>query len=145
MTEAVQTSVREQIEFLKQESLKLPQVEIPIFNFFADGVYVREMRVPAGTTITGKIHKTSTVDVLLEGSIVVVNDTGVPVRMDAPLVFESLPGISKAGYAITDIRWLTIHGVESDSRNIEDLEHELVVEDYQQYLEHREMMLIKEN
>jgi hypothetical protein len=136
---------RDQIQKLKEESLKLPQVEIPIFNFFADGVYVREMRVPAGTTITGKIHKTSTVDVLLEGSIVVVNDSGIPTRMDAPQVFESNPGVSKAGYAITDVRWLTIHGVETDTRDIAQLELELVVEDYQQYLEHRESLLLKEN
>jgi len=135
---------RDQIQKLKEESLKLPQVDIPIFNFFADGVYVREMRVPAGTTITGKIHKTSTVDVLLEGSIIVVNDSGIPARLDAPLVFESSPGISKAGYAITDVRWLTIHGVESETRDIKQLELELVVEDYQQYLEHRENLLLKE-
>ena len=136
---------RDQIQKLKEESLKLPQVDIPIFNFFADGVYVREMRVPAGTTITGKIHKTSTVDVLLEGSIIVVNDSGIPTRMDAPLIFESNPGVSKAGYAISDVRWITIHGVESDTRDIEQLELELVVEDYQQYLEHRESLLLKEN
>ena len=135
---------RDKIQSLKEESLKLPQVSIPVVNYFADGVYVREMRVPAGTTITGKIHKTSTVDVLLEGSIVVVNDSGVPVRMDAPFVFESKPGVSKAGWTITDTRWLTVHGTKSDTQNIEELERELVVEDYQQYLEYRKTLLTEE-
>jgi hypothetical protein len=127
-------TIRNQIEQLKAESLKLPQVDIPVINFFSDGVYVREMRVPAGTTITGKIHKYSTVDVLLEGSILVVNDLGHQLKMEAPLVFESKPGISKAGYAITDVRWLTIHGVDDDSRDISELESRLVVENYDEYL-----------
>lgn len=129
-------SIRDKIAELRRESQLLPQVEIPITNYFAKGVYAREMFVKAGTTITGKIHKTSTVDLLIQGSMVVVDDSGIPRHLHAPMVFESKPGLSKAGYAVTDVRWVTVHGVDTDTRDIEALERELVVESYQEYLEH---------
>lgn len=134
---------RDAIQQLKEESLKLPQVPIPIFNYFSTGVYAREMRVPAGTTITGKIHKDSTIDILLRGVIIVVDDSGVPRRLEAPMIFESKPGLSKAGYVVEDVRWVTIHGVEDITKPIEELERELVVESYQEYLDHCEQLRLK--
>lgn len=138
-------TVRDKIQQLKEESLKLPQVDIPLKHYFSTGVYAREMYVKAGTTITGKIHKDSTVDILLEGVIIVVDDQGIPRKLSAPMIFESQPGISKAGHVLQDVRWITIHGTKSDSQDIPSLERELVVENYQQYLEHCKTLQIEEN
>lgn len=145
MTQENAIAVRDKILQLKEESLKLPQVEIPVFNYFSDGVYAREMRVPAGTTITGKIHKYSTVDVLLEGEIVVVDDSGIPKLLSAPMIFESKPGLSKAGHVLKDVRWVTIHGTRGDdSQDVDALVSNLVVETYDKYLEHERSLLLKE-
>ena len=135
---------RNRIQQLKEESLKLPQVEVPLQHYFSTGVYAREMYVKAGTTITGKIHKDSTVDILLQGVIVVVDDQGIPRKLTAPMVYESKPGISKAGHVLEDVRWVTVHGVDTDTRDIAELESRLVVEDYQQYLEHCKTLQLEE-
>lgn len=127
---------RSHIEKLKEESLKLPQVAIPLRNYFAHHLYGREMYVPAGVTITGKVHKTSTIDVLLQGKIAVYSDDGVVRVLEAPLVLESHAGTSKAGHVLEDVRWITFHHVDTDSKDINNLERELVVESYQAYIDH---------
>jgi hypothetical protein len=120
---------------LTEASLKLPQVEVPVRHYFSEGVYGREMYVPKGTIITGAIHKFSTIDVLLEGSILVVSDDGVLRQLDAPMVIESHPGFSKAGRTLTDVRWITFHG-SSGCKDVPTLLQELVVGTHEQYLEH---------
>ena len=136
-------AIIDKIEKLKAESLKLPQVAVPIKNYFSDGTYAREMYVRAGTTITGKVHKYSTVDVLLQGVIMVLTDDGTLQKLSAPMVFESVPGRSKAGHVLEDVRWITIHGNPTNEQDIESLEHELVVEDYAQYLAYCETLKLK--
>jgi len=131
-TPAAELAVRDRIERLKQASLLLPQVEVPVQHYFARGICAREMRVPKGVTITGKIHKYSTVDVLLQGSILVVTQTGELQKLEAPLVIESAPGMSKAGYVLEDLRWITFHGTHET--DIDKMVAEQVVNTYEQYL-----------
>lgn len=130
-------AVQDQIQLLKEESLKLPQVEIPITDFFAEGIYGRMMFVPAETTITGKIHKYSTIDVLLEGSIRVVTSAGTDKVLTAPMIFVSKPGLSKAGFALTDVKWITFEA--TDTKNIEKFISEHVVDTDAEYQEFKKL------
>lgn len=82
--------------------------EAPITHHFADGIYGREMFIPAGTILTGKIHRFSTLNVLLEGDITVTTPDGVR-RIQAPAIFVSPPGCKKVGYAHADTRWVNVH------------------------------------
>lgn len=101
----------EQIRALEAEITNLPPVETPVTHHFADGIYGREMFIPAGTVLTGKIHRFSTLNVLIEGEITVTTPEGMR-RLKAPAVFVSPPGGKKAGFAHTNVRWLNVHPTE---------------------------------
>lgn len=77
-------------------------------HHFADGIYGRELFIPAGTVLTGKIHRHSTLNLLIQGDITVTTPEGMK-RIQAPAVFVSPPGTKKAGYAHTDTRWVNVH------------------------------------
>lgn len=77
-------------------------------HHFADGIYGRELFIPAGTVLTGKIHRHSTLNLLIQGDITVTTPDGMK-RIQAPAVFVSPPGTKKAGYAHTDTRWVNVH------------------------------------
>lgn len=86
----------------------LPPVEAPVTHHFAHGIYGREMFIPAGTMLTGKIHRYSTLNLLIQGEITVTTPEGVK-RIAAPAVFVSPPGCKKVGFAHTDVRWVNVH------------------------------------
>jgi hypothetical protein len=48
------------------------QTELPLKHSFAPGVYAREMEIPAGTLLIGKIHKHRHHNFLMKGSIIVL-------------------------------------------------------------------------
>lgn len=97
-----------QVKALESEIAKLPDVDCPVTHHFADGIYGREMFIPAGTVLTGKIHRFSTLNLLIQGDITVTTPEGVR-RIQAPAVFVSPPNCKKVGYAHTDTRWVNVH------------------------------------
>lgn len=99
-------------------------VEIPVTHHWAnkgtaDGVYGREIKIPAGALVTGKTHRTEQINVLLEGVIRVLVGERVE-RLAAPQVVVSPAGTKRIAYAETDVRWLTVHATpETDLEVIE--------------------------
>jgi hypothetical protein len=87
-------------------------VTIEPIHHFAKGIYAREIRIPAGTLLTGKIHKTQHLNVISAGYISVYCE-GEPVRhVRAPFTFVAEPGTRRVGYAHEDTVWTTIHASE---------------------------------
>lgn len=82
--------------------------ECPETHHWADGMYGREVFIPAGTVLTGKIHKQSTLNFLMQGEITVTTPDGMR-RLKAPAIFTSEAGCKKAGYAHTDVIWVNVH------------------------------------
>lgn len=95
---------------------------------FAPGVYTREMFVPAGLMITGKIHKTEHISIFLSGRMLVTDGLGKSKEIIAPIVETALPGVKRAGIALEDVRWITVHPTEET--DIDVLEDMLVTNDY---------------
>lgn len=96
------------------------------FHHFADGVYGRELRIPAGVALVGKMHRYSTLNILAEGELAVTTPDG-PKIIKSPSIFVSPPGTEKIGYAITDCVFLNVHA--SKETDLEKLEKELIVPD----------------
>lgn len=109
----------------------LPPVEMPVSHHFSHGVYGRELRIPAGTVLTGKIHKFENLNVLLEGEMLVLTDQG-PKRVSAGHVEVSPAGTKRAALALTDCRWLTAHG--TDETDVDVIEAKFVAQTEQEYL-----------
>lgn len=103
--------MRDKVVRLEEEISHQPQVDCPVVHHFAPGVYAREMTIPAGVTLTGAIHKTEHLSIVSKGRIAFTTDEGV-VEVSAPFTFVSKPGAKRAGYAIEETVWTTIHATE---------------------------------
>jgi hypothetical protein len=89
------------------------------------GVYAREIRVPAGTSLTGKIHRTDHLNILSHGTMTVWHDNEERMTISAPYTFISKAGARRFGYAHTDCVWTTIHG--TNETDLDKLEEELII------------------
>lgn len=106
---------------LEAEIAKLPPVDLALVHHWAPGLYAREMRIPAGTALTGKIHKTEHVNMILAGDITVFDEQNGTKRIKAPYTFVSKPGARRAGYAHEDTVWICVHPTkETDLAKIEE-------------------------
>lgn len=133
MTELLGTPIDLRAKVFEAEEVmrNMPQVELRHVDHFSHKVYARELHIPAGVTLTGKIHKYTNLNFLLKGEMVVKTEDGM-VRVEAPHTIVSPPGTKRIAYAITDCIWTTVHG--TDSTDVDDIELEFVVETEQEYL-----------
>lgn len=120
--EATRMPTREQILDIERYILKCPQVETPIRHYFSPGIYAREMFIPAGTVLTGAVHKTEHIS-LFVGDITVLTDGGMQ-RLTGHHTFVSKPGAKRVGYAHSDT-WCTGFFATNET-DISKLESELV-------------------
>ncbi len=98
---------------------KISQTE-GLTHHFAPGCYGRELFLPAGSMVVGKIHKHSHITVLLAGTCSFSTEHSKDVLV-GPAVLVSKAGEKRAVYAHTDARWLTIHPTqETELEKIED-------------------------
>lgn len=112
-------NVRNKVWELEAAVQQLPQCEIGIKHYFADGVYLREMSAPAGAVITGKIHKYSQINVLSQGTMSVVLGDKTE-KVSAPFAISAPAGSKRAFFCHTDCVWSTILGTrETDPDKIE--------------------------
>lgn len=115
----VSATLRDKVRATEELMRGLPQVELPVKHHFSHGVYGRELIIPKGVTLTGKIHKYSQLNVLVSGALLVLTENGV-VEARPPFVIVSPPGTKRIAYALEDTIWLTVHGThETDLEVIE--------------------------
>lgn len=97
---------------------QLPQLEIVIRHYFAQGVYAREGVIPKGAMFAGRVHLQSQINIISKGDISVLTEQGL-IRMIAPCTLVSPPGAQRAAYAHEDTVWTTILGTdETDPETI---------------------------
>jgi hypothetical protein len=100
----VSVDLRAKIERLEQESLAMPQVDCPVREYHVPGLYAREMTIPAGTGITGAVHKVENIAVLSAGRLVLATDDG-PLEICAPCTLIVKPGQKNAAAALETSVW----------------------------------------
>lgn len=120
---------REEILALENEMRKLPPLEIKTTHHFSKGIYAREIFIPKGTLLTGKIHKTEHLNIISQGDISVYTEDG-PKRIKAPCTIVCKPGTKRVGYAHEDTIWTTVHGTQET--DLGKLEEELIAENFEQ-------------
>ena len=120
-------AIRQAIDAAEELMLQMPQVEIPLRHDFADGLYGREILIPAGTTLTGKVHRHADLNFILYGEIEVLTERGDFKRVTGPCWFAGKAGAKQIGRAITDTLWVTVHATRN--RDLETLEDEILIAD----------------
>lgn len=116
-----------------EEYMKLqPQVDIEVKHYFSHGVYAREITIPAGTVLTGEIHKFENLNILSRGEMSVLTESGMQ-RVSAPFTVVSPPGTKRIAYAHTECVWTTIHG--TFITDVEEIKNQFIAADEQAWLE----------
>lgn len=140
-------NIRGKVAILETEMLKMPQVSMPLQHHFADGLYGRELFIPAGTVIVGKVHKREHLNFLVQGDITVWTEQGMK-RLKAPAILKSYPGVKRVGLTHADTIWVTVHATDhAEGCDLEELENDLVVstmDDYDIYMEGQMRELLEE-
>jgi hypothetical protein len=98
--------------------MKDRQVELPVKHYHIPGVYIRELPIPAGVTLTGLIHKTEHYCILSKGAVSVYTEDGMKF-LTAGAIVHSMPGMKRVLYAHEDSIWVNVH---SNPDNIQDPE-----------------------
>lgn len=127
--------MREKILRLEAAMLAMKEhhIEIKTTHHFAPGVYMREIFIPKGTTLTGKIHKTEHLNILSQGDLSVWTEDGIK-RLKASTVVKSQPGIKRVGYAHEDSVWITVHHNASDETDVDKIEEMLIAKTFDEVL-----------
>lgn len=122
-------SMREKVMRLEAALKECPQIEEDVHHHFAPGLYLRELRIPKGAILTGKIHRHAHLNFLVKGDISVLTEHGVQ-RLTAPATILSEAGIKRAGYAHEDTIWITVHENPDDERDLAKLETRYIAPDF---------------
>jgi len=88
---ALTHSPREKIMLLEHELLKHEQIELDTTHTLCDGLYARQIVIPAGTVLTGKIHLREHLNFIMKGEIAIFIWHGEQ-RIMAPALIVSPAG-----------------------------------------------------
>lgn len=106
-------------------------MELPVKHSFAPGMYIREMFIPKGTVIVGKVHRAECINICPMGDIDIVTEAG-DMRVTAPFNAVSAPGTQKIGFAREDTIWINVF--HTDETDIDTLERELAYSDAEAFV-----------
>lgn len=113
----------------------------PLKHSFAAGVYVREIFIPKGTVLTGKIHRHSHPNFLMKGEVIVVTENGGREHLKAPLAMVSVAGTKRAVIALEDTIWITVH--VTNETDLEKIEEHVIAKSYDDLLPTGEKQMIE--
>ena len=104
MGQVLDSTMQERVKSLEQAMRDVPQVDCPVRHHFAPGMYAREITIPAGTVLTGAVHKTENMAVLSAGRLRLVTDDGT-VEISAPHIIHVKVGMKNAALALETAVW----------------------------------------
>lgn len=121
---------RDEILRLEVQMRKHEQLDCPLTHTFAPGQYARQIRLPKGALVVGKIHKHAHLNIVSRGRVTVVTEFGLR-EIDAteePVTFTSDAGSKRALYCHEATIWTTIHTVHTT--DLAEIEREIIAPDY---------------
>ena len=122
----IDKTTNEKIDELEASMIEnFPIIDCPLVHRFTDGLYVREIFMPAGSLITSKIHKTQHQYFILSGAVSVWIDEGEEVYLKAPYIGITEPGTRRVLYVWEDCIWATSHP-NPDNENLNEIEERII-------------------
>lgn len=118
----VERGFREKIEGAEAILRTMEQIELPPRHVFADGIYCRELLVPEGVMLTGKVHRHDALIVVHYGDISVMTEEGT-VRVKGPDTFRGKAGVKRIGYAHKETLWSSVFA--TTLTDLDEIEREL--------------------
>lgn len=96
------------INSLLEVTEKLPQVKLGLVHLFSKGYYARVLKIPAGTLVVAKLHKTRHYAALVSGSMRITDGDRVQ-DVCGPTASMSPIGSQRVGHALSDCVYMTLH------------------------------------
>lgn len=105
----------------------------PLKHSFSDGIYVREIFIPKGTILTGKIHKHDHPNFLMSGKVEIITEFGGHEVFEGPKSMISQAGTKRAVHALEDCVWITVHHNPTNATDLKDIEKHVIADTYKDY------------
>ena len=108
----------------------------PLKHTFADGIYIRQMDMKAGSAVVGAIHNHLHVWFLLTGHLAVATEDSIE-EFVAPCYVLAEPGSKRVIYAMEESIFVNVHKNPKNIKDIKKLEDEIVsltFEEYEEYI-----------
>lgn len=129
LAEFIQTAMtRPKVAALERELAQLPQLKPEMKHYWSPGIYAREIFLPAGCCVTGKIHRHAHLSIVL-GDITVSTEHGNE-RITGFQTVLAPAGVKRAVFTHADTWWTTIHQNPTNERDLAKLETLLIASDY---------------
>jgi hypothetical protein len=106
--------------------------QFPIKHNFSDQLYMREMRMKAGTFVVSAMHHTDHFWFLMTGRILVTTD-GETIEHIAPCFEKSIKGAKRLITCSEDCIFINIHKNPSNTMDLDEIENKLysfTIEEY---------------
>ena len=100
----------------------------PLKHTFADGVYVREISIPAGHMVVGKIHRHEHLNFISKGRVTVITEQGGVEELVAPVTMISPPGVKRLLFTHEDTVWTTVH--VTNERDLDKIEEQVIAKKF---------------
>lgn len=125
--------VRERIRRLTNNMLALSagdQREFKVKHTFLNGMYMRELFIPEGSLLIGKIHKMECINIVSKGDISILTELGSN-RITAGYTGVSPAGIQKVGFANEDTVFVNVF--RTDETDVDKIEDVVAYADYAEF------------
>lgn len=103
------------------------QIEFDLEHHFCDGLYSRTIFLPKGSLLVGHIHKNSCINVISKGRIMTYSIDGKHVHT-GHCVMPGQAGVKRAGVALEDTIWTTIHLNPDNETDLDKLKTNLTID-----------------
>lgn len=93
---------REIAQLVEVLKANFPLAEMRYTHHFCEGLYARELFIPAGTLIVGKIHLWESITFMLRGEMIIFSSDVGTVRIKAPQTFLAPAGTRRVAIVLAD-------------------------------------------
>lgn len=124
--------------------------DFPVKHFKAPGMIGRQMLIPKGSVIVGKIHKHAHLNQISYGHVRVATEFG-DMEIKGPHTFTSEPGVKRVVVALEDTLWTTFHLNPNDydpesEEDMKRLENEIIAKSFEEFdaiASHKEVLSLE--
>ena len=113
------------------EACTLKHYFTPKDEKYGCSTYAREILLPKGSLVIGKIHRHQHLNIISKGKVRVFTEFGEKI-LEAPCTFVSEVGLKRAVYAEEDTIWTTVHLTEFEKESdLDKIEQEVIAPTYE--------------
>lgn len=106
--------------------------DFPLKHYVTDsGLYAREIILPAGTVVMGRIKKSEYISVIADGVVTEVTEAGMQ-RIKAPYTMVCKPCTKRIVWAHETAVWVTIHATPPGETDLDTLYNYITVDSYEE-------------